>query len=90
VKLQTAVSQGKPSQSDRAYIHKESKLNALVAEFNGLRLDEALKVWDVATPEEGKTLLPVVGKKVQNLESTPPEYQPAIIGRVQKALREAA
>ena len=89
-KLQAAISQGKLSQSDRAYIHKESRLNPLVAEFEGLRLDEALKVWDVATSEERKALLPILRKKGQNLRSIPPEDQPAIRARVQRVLSEAA
>jgi hypothetical protein len=89
-KLQTAISQGKLSQTDRAYIHKESRLNPLVAEFEGLRLDEALKVWDVARPEERELLLPILRKKGQNLKSIPPEDQPTIRVRVQRALSEAA
>ena len=89
-KLQAAISQGKLSQTDRAYIHKESRLNPLVAEFEGLRLDEALKVWDVATPEERNGLLPILRKKGQNLKSIPPEDLPTIRVRLQRALSEAA
>jgi hypothetical protein len=61
-----------------------------VAEFEGLRLDEALKVWDIAAPEERKVLLPTLRKKAQNLKSIPPEDQPTIRARVQRVLSEAA
>jgi hypothetical protein len=54
-----------------------------VTEFEGLRLDEALKVWDVATPDERRTLLPILRKKGQNLKNIPPDEQPAIGARFQ-------
>jgi hypothetical protein len=89
-KLSTAIAQGQLSQSDRVYIHKESKLDPLTAEFGGLRIDEALKVWEEATPEEKKILRPLLRKKGQNLKSIPPDEQPIIRRRLQQALGQAA
>ncbi|MGO9021189.1 MAG: HEPN domain-containing protein [Syntrophobacteraceae bacterium] len=50
----------------------------------------ARQVWGFATPEERRILLPILRKKGQNLRSIPPDEQPAIRARFQRALSEAA
>jgi hypothetical protein len=89
-KLSAALSAGQLSKSDLAYIHKESKLEPLVAEFTGLRVDEALKVWELATPQERQQLRPLLIKKSRNLKTIPLDEQPIIRERFRKALSEAA
>ena len=50
---------------------RRAQTPGIVWGFQGLGLDEALKVWKVATPEERATLRPHLQKKMQTLGTMP-------------------
>jgi len=50
---------------------RRAQTPGIVWGFQGLSLDEALKVWKVATPEERKTLRPHLQRKMRTLGTMP-------------------
>jgi hypothetical protein len=88
--LQEAIKQGVLSKTDIQSIHRRSKLEPLVAEFQPLSLDQALTVWEKANPDERQALLPYLRKKGRNMKSIPAADQPIIRQKWLEAMKQAA
>jgi hypothetical protein len=82
-----AVRDGKITERDARRIIQNSHRPPIVSTFHRLPLEDALKVWDVATPEERKQLRPALVRKTDSLENQPPAKRRELVVKLRAALR---
>src|SRR5215813_2707857 len=70
-KIAAAMGAGLISPAQMPDLMRRAQTPGIVWGFQGLSLDEALKVWKVATPEERKTLRPHLQRKMRTLGTMP-------------------
>jgi hypothetical protein len=74
------------SKGAAANVMRNLPLTALQEQFKRLTLDEALQVYDQASPQERAELLPVLGTKVKSgIAAAPPENQPGLAARAKSS-----
>jgi hypothetical protein len=65
-KANAAIDSGLISQRDIGEIQSRAKLSPLAYQATHLKLEQALKVYEVATPQEKEELLPILQRKLYN------------------------
>jgi hypothetical protein len=84
-----AVREGKITERDARRIIQNSHRPPIVSTFQRLLLEDALKVWDVATPGERKQLRSVLIRKTGSLENQPPAKRRELVRKLRAAVRSA-
>lgn len=86
--LNQAIKDGKLSHRDITDITGHIGLPALNAQFRRLKVDQALKVWELATPEEKAKLSSELFRKYKSIKNEPAVDQQMLYQKFQKALSE--
>lgn len=73
--MEAARKAGLLTDTDMEQIAERAKESPVARGFKGLKLDQALKVWGVATEEEKRILKPLLEKKSALLENLPDEQR---------------
>jgi hypothetical protein len=83
--MEDGLTKGLITDEDVGKALKNSQVPYLVSSFKSLSLEPAIKVMDLASPEERKTFLPLLNKKLDKFDSLPPVEQQRIVQQL-KAL----
>lgn len=85
---QEAIASGQLSEKQILTAVKGSKVTGLQAGFKRMTLDQALRVYDVATEDERRVLKPLLIRKSElNLMNSAPATRKELLGRVKRALQ---
>ena len=82
------VREGKLSRKDVRTINKDIKTPYALHAFRSLTVDEAMRVFSIATPEEKSQFLPILRHKIRGARELPAEQREGIMGRFQEIMRE--
>lgn len=81
------IQQGVMTAKDVHTAARQGKIPPLVREFGHLEIGDALRVWDVATPEEKAELRTILGRKSLTVKNLPAEQRDALMPRLRQALQ---
>jgi polyhydroxyalkanoate synthesis regulator phasin len=81
-----AIAAGTVTAADVRAALKRAELRPLAAQVRGLSIENALKVWKAATPEERRMLRPEMVKKYKGLRRQAPELERALAPKMFAAL----
>ena len=82
--INQAQAEGKIGQRDHKKIVDYMKTPPLEKSFKSLNVEQAMSVWQVATPEERKELRPMMNKKIRNTSKDASEDRARIMQRWNK------
>lgn len=85
-RMKAAEASGTLSATEVRNIRERAAAIPVAHAFKGLTLDQALKVWEVATPKEKEVLRPLLEAKTKLIEKLPDDQQAAMADRLGKAL----
>lgn len=84
--LANARTEGKITASDQQKILARAARTPLQNSFRNLTPDQALQVWNKATPEEKQQVRPMLANKLSRLSELPPEKREALKAKILSAL----